>query len=161
MTIMVEYPVPHSEVEQARHNPAVRKILSSRATRPCSSVPPIPVPVMIWIKAATGKAFVRTLCDGVPRNGLQSRGASRGVDQIIVPRPAPLKHGAAVLSELGLREDGTMRRSVADRRLHGASPSMASTISSLTNRGHQSAKRAPILGRCFDPSHSRNLRLPI
>lgn len=41
----------------------------------------------------------------------------------------PLKHGAAVRSELGLREDGTMRRSVADRRLHGGSLSIGSPIS--------------------------------
>ena len=30
---------------------------------------------------------------------------------------APLKHGAAVVSKLGLQEDGTIRPSVADRRL--------------------------------------------
>jgi hypothetical protein len=33
------------------------------------------------------------------------------------PRPAALKDGPGNRSKLGLREDGTMRRSVADRRL--------------------------------------------
>jgi len=61
----------------------------SNRGRSCS-VPPIPMPVMTGIKAATGKALiVRTLRDGVARNGFQSRGTSRGADQIIVPRPAP------------------------------------------------------------------------
>src|SRR5437764_11685305 len=52
------------------------------------------------------------------------RTTSRGADQLFSSPTGPPEHGAAVLSELGLREDGTMRRSVADRRLHGASLSI-------------------------------------
>src|SRR5205085_7244611 len=90
LAIRVEYPVPHSEVEQTRHNPAFIEPHYRDLRGHSCSVPPIPMPVMTRIKAATGKALiVRTLCDGVARDGLQSGGKSRGVDQIIVPRPAP------------------------------------------------------------------------
>ena len=69
----------------------------------------------------------------------------------------PLKHGAAVRSELGLREDGTMRRSVADRRLHGGSLSIGlPDLGPLPTRGPQSAKGYPSSGGCFESSNSRN-----
>jgi hypothetical protein len=72
----------------------------------------------------------------------------------------PLKHGAAVRSELGLREDGTMRRSVADRRLRGGLPSIGLARSRPCSQpGASIHKRVSIVGGgVVDPSHSGNLR---
>src|SRR5258708_5712484 len=63
-------------------------------------------------------------------------------------------------SKMGLRENGTMRRSGADRRLRGGLPvDRPPDLVSLTNRGRQSAKGYPWAGGVFDPSDSRNSRV--
>jgi hypothetical protein len=73
----------------------------------------------------------------------------------------PLKHGAAVPPKLGLRGDGTIRRSVAIR-LHRAPPRRsASKVSSPDEAGPQSAKRAPIVGRCFRAVPLQEFAAPI
>ena len=60
LAIRVEYPVPHSEVEQTRHNPAFVEPHSRDLRGHNSSVPPIPVPRDVLDPGRDWKGFGHT-----------------------------------------------------------------------------------------------------
>ena len=156
---MVEYPVPHSEVEQAGHNPAFVNAHYRDLRGYSFSVPPDTCARDDRDQGRDWKALiVRTFCDGVAE-WPPGAGTSRGVDQIIVPRPAPESRSRR-RSKLGLREDGTIRPSVADRRLGGGLPSIGLTRSRpfLTTGGVNKPKGTRRREVLSTPSHSGNLR---
>ena len=59
--------------------------------------------------------------------------------------------------KMGLREDGTMRLSVANRRLHGASPPIGPQ-GSLKKRGPNSAKKHPFSERFLGPPSGKRFQ---
>src|ERR1700736_4930094 len=90
-----------------------------------------------------------------------SRGTtSRGVDQTIVPRPAHLKHGAAVVPNW---DSGKMERYVIRSRPEapwGLLVDRASRSRFSDKPGASIHKRVPIVGRCCRPFPFQKLRPP-
>jgi hypothetical protein len=66
----------------------------------------------------------------------------------------PPENGPGLPFQMGLREDGTIRPSVADRRLRGGLPSIGLARSRLSG-GRQSTKGYPSSGGVFGSSPSR------
>jgi hypothetical protein len=78
---------------------------------------------------------------------------SRGIDPVWTYRDRSSERWRGDGSKLGLREDGTIRRSVADRRLHGEASRRSALAPVETNRGCQSAKGYPSSGGFSGSSH--------